>query len=168
MPYEVQLEIWSPGQGKGIDDLLVTGGKPDLLVGDAVETYIRNLVDNCQGDGAGENDDTDHATLVAGSDEDHEENHLAGSDVSPPLEEVKGKPPANSTTLQPAAVGGHKGPAWFLYGTDQPATCPLDFFPEPLQVVAQEISQAINCPLDFPACAVVSVSATAIGRRTQR
>jgi hypothetical protein len=65
------------------------------------------------------------------------------------------------------AKGALKGPDHFPYGEGDPQPFPLDFFPEALQRVVQEISTAVNSPADLPACAMVSAAATAIGRSRQ-
>ncbi len=41
--YEIQLEVWSADQGKGIDDLLLKGGKPEILTGKHVDEYLEKL-----------------------------------------------------------------------------------------------------------------------------
>jgi hypothetical protein len=39
----VELELWNMKDGKGIDDLLAGGKKPQVLIGDAVPTAIREI-----------------------------------------------------------------------------------------------------------------------------
>jgi hypothetical protein len=41
--FTVAIERWDPANGKGIDDLLAAGGKPDLLEGDEVARFIESL-----------------------------------------------------------------------------------------------------------------------------
>jgi hypothetical protein len=42
--YVVELLFWDAARGKGLDDLLLTGGEPELLTGHAVEAHVRRLV----------------------------------------------------------------------------------------------------------------------------
>src|SRR5687767_13268702 len=44
MTVNVELEVWPPDKGKGIDDLFNAGGKPDVLSGVKVDEYLNKLV----------------------------------------------------------------------------------------------------------------------------
>src|SRR5262249_1326838 len=46
--YDIQLEVWPLEKGKGIDDLLHAGGKPELLTGQAAQEYVSSLLAGTQ------------------------------------------------------------------------------------------------------------------------
>jgi hypothetical protein len=132
--YAVQLDVWAPDKGKGLDDLLAAGGKATVLSGSEVGQHLDKL--------------------------------LGGGEVQTPADDepVGTQPPVRET---PPVKGEAKGPERFPYGAGDPAPFPLDFFPKPLQGIAQAISRAVNSPLDFAGCAMAITAATAIGRSRQ-
>ena len=42
--YEVRLELWSPEDGKAIDDLLATGKRPEVVAGSEVPVALAQIV----------------------------------------------------------------------------------------------------------------------------
>lgn len=143
---EIELEVWPPEQGKGLDDLLAAGGTPTCIPGEEVPAYLEKL-----------------ASAMTGGPVNGEVDKVAANQMEQPKRPEAAAPGAEfvSTTDTPPSV---QGPDRFPYGVGKPAEFPLEFFPAALQVVAQEIGSAINCPVDFPGCAMVSVAAAAIGR----
>jgi hypothetical protein len=143
--YEVQIDTWPLEQAKGLDDLLLASHKPTKLMGEKVTAFLENLPP-CQ---------IEEVTV---------EREQAPLDIPALSSEPTKQTVVEADSEQPYSS---RGPDKFTYGAGEPVPFPLDFFPEPLQEVAREISDAVDSPVDFPACAMVAVGATAIGKSRQ-
>jgi hypothetical protein len=153
--YELQLDTWPLAQGKGLDDILVAGGKPTTLTGDDDIGYLDRLLTQ-------QNDplEDESQSIVAKAPEP-----VPKAQDTPCVDDATTR---NETTeTDHAASKVQKGPNKFPYGDGDPVPFPTDFFPNELQAIVGEISTAVSCPPDLVACAMVSAAATAIGRSRQ-
>ncbi|MBM4069184.1 MAG: DUF3854 domain-containing protein [Planctomycetes bacterium] len=129
--FEVQVEVWPLEKGKGIDDLLRSGGKPDLLSRGSSGHFLRSLNAGIKGGSA--------LFTVEQVDPPAEFTSDEPEPITPEESTPCATPLSDSLVEASQAIAAPRGPDKFPYGSGDPAPFPLDFFPEPLQAVAKEI-----------------------------